>query len=85
MTQADKDGNTRLHWSVVAGDLKYIRSLIKEGDQIDSLNNLGQTPLHLAYKRSQIEVATLLISLGADQAIRDMNGKLPLEYFESAL
>ena len=44
MTEADKDGNTRLHWSLVNGDVKYITSLIEEGDQVNSLNNLGQTP-----------------------------------------
>ncbi len=85
MTEADKDGNTRLHWSLVNGDVKYITSLIKEGDQVNSLNNLGQTPLHIAYKRGRIEMATLLIKLGADQTIRDQNGKLPSEYFEGAI
>ena len=85
MAGADKDGNTRLHWSVVNGDLKYITSLIKNGDQVNSLNNLGQTPLHIAYKRGQIEFATLLINLGADQTIRDKYGKLPSEYFEGAI
>ncbi|MHC9542561.1 MAG: ankyrin repeat domain-containing protein [Vulcanimicrobiota bacterium] len=55
-------GTSPLHWTASGGAADAMELLISEGADINSRDNLGLTPLHLA--RSQ-NVAELLISYGA--------------------
>jgi ankyrin repeat protein len=48
-----------------------------KGIEIDSLNVLGQTPLHIACMRKNWSVARLLLKAGADPNVRDRRGYTP--------
>ena len=49
-------------------------------DEVNALNDLGQTPLHVAYKYGKWENVVHLIRGGADPSVRDARGKLPADY-----
>lgn len=48
-----------------------------KGIEIDSLNVMGQTPLHIACMRKNWPVARLLLKAGADPNVRDRRGYTP--------
>ena len=75
----DKDGNTLLHYLVVAPNpnLKLIEKIIKQSNSksfVNKQNNDGDTPLILAVKSGQHDLCTALISSGADKSIKNKNG-----------
>lgn len=47
------------------------------GVEVDSLNNFGRTPLHIAASRGNWTVASLLLKAGANPAITDKRGFTP--------
>eukprot|EP00956_Cyclotella_meneghiniana_P019953 scaffold34694_cov37-Cyclotella_meneghiniana.AAC.2 len=51
--------------------------LSTEGIEVDSQNNYGRTPLHIAASRGNWNVARLLINAGADPTIIDKRGYTP--------
>lgn len=46
---------------------------------LDSRNNDGQTPLHLACQEGHLDVVRILISYGASLQLRDNEGRTPLD------
>jgi len=75
----DKDGNTLLHYLVVAPNpnLKLIEKIIKQSSSksfVNKQNNDGDTPLILAVKSGQHDLCTALITSGADKSIKNKNG-----------
>ncbi|XP_069803438.1 B-cell lymphoma 3 protein [Dendropsophus ebraccatus] len=78
-TQPDEDGDTALHIAVAHGNLSIAQrviSLLNHGRRdIDVLNNLRQTPLHLAVITDQPELVALLLHHRASPLIPDRNGQ----------
>jgi ankyrin repeat protein len=77
MVNADRNGNTLLHFAAAGDNVALIDSLIKCGLEINAQNKLGQTPLHIAYKHGKLETSLLLIRYSADTNIRDNDGNIP--------
>lgn len=82
--QTDGDGNTALH--LVAARAMYhrlIRTLIDDaGVDIDARNHRGATALHIAAAVESWQSATFvegLLAAGADPAVVDGDGRIPLE------
>jgi ankyrin repeat protein len=71
----DRDGNTALHRAVLQADLREVTRLLEdEYLYIDTGNNRGESPLHLAvtYKHIHAEkIAALLLKHGASVNIWD--------------
>jgi ankyrin repeat protein len=71
-----------LFTAIALGDLNAIRALATP----ESINKplvvfeRGLRPLHMAVLRNQPEAATLLLQLGADPQIPDLDGLTPLDY-----
>ncbi|XP_075695103.1 B-cell lymphoma 3 protein [Rhinoderma darwinii] len=78
-TQPDEDGDTALHIAVAHGNLSVAQRVISllnhDRRDVDVLNNLRQTPLHLAVITDQPELVALLLQHGASPVIPDRNGQ----------
>lgn len=60
--------------------------LIKHGSLIDDqMNPRGNTVLHFAVERNQIETIKVLLKAGADREIRNLNGFTPLELAKNSV
>lgn len=83
INEKDKNGYTPLHEAVSSTPDTHkkavIDELIKNGANVNAVNNIGETPLHLAANYADIEVTKTLISAGANVNLVDKNGKTPLD------
>lgn len=77
--EAESDGS-ELHWYAQTGDIAAVRQLIEQGVDLDAFDELGKTPLHYAAENERLEVATLLLSSGANVNAHDERtiGNTPL-------
>ncbi|XP_002166703.1 serine/threonine-protein phosphatase 6 regulatory ankyrin repeat subunit C isoform X1 [Hydra vulgaris] len=69
--------NTTLHIvSMFENNQKEIRQLVRSGSDVNALNSLNQSPLHLAIISTHISNAEMLVCVGANVNERDKeNGK----------
>ncbi|WP_039459475.1 tetratricopeptide repeat protein [Candidatus Jidaibacter acanthamoebae] len=67
-------GGSILHWAAGFGSIEIINLLIKQGIEINKLDNDGQTALHWALGEGNTEVANLLIENNINENIRDRFG-----------
>jgi hypothetical protein len=59
-------GFRALHWIAWHGMTRTCRAFLQSGADIDRLDREGNTPLRIAIRRGQKEVALLLLDTGAD-------------------
>jgi len=52
---ADPDGTTALHWAVYKNDADLVTKLIKDGANVNAVNEFGATPMSEAAVASTIE------------------------------
>uniref|UniRef100_A0A2K5D6J4 BCL3 transcription coactivator n=1 Tax=Aotus nancymaae TaxID=37293 RepID=A0A2K5D6J4_AOTNA len=78
-TRADEDGDTPLHIAVVQDNLPAVHRLVnlfqQGGRELDTYNNLRQTPLHLAVITTLPSVVRLLVTAGASPMALDRHGQ----------
>lgn len=76
----DDDGDTILHLAVVGFTVEKVKDLIRICDRslLDSINNMMQTPMHVATMANRPEIVSLLIESGANMGIHDRKGNTPL-------
>lgn len=75
--EQDDDGDTILHLAVVGFALDKVKDLIKICD-LDAVNNMIQTPVHVATMANRPEMVDLLIEAGSRYDIHDRRGNTPL-------
>ena len=63
---------------ISAGKMSEVKQRFSNSDQINQKNAQGQSLLHIAALKNDAEMVQFLISLGADQDIRDKSGDTPL-------
>ena len=66
--------------AIEQGDLNKCRQLFNEGLKVNSSDATGQTPLMVAARTNQIEIAQFLINSGADVNKSSMSGLTALHY-----
>ena len=76
-------GQTPLYWvgngAPGADGAAVVRVLAQHGAQVDAQEKLKQcTPLHMAARRGNVQVAAALLECGADLEVRDKLGDTPL-------
>ncbi len=65
-------------WEAVrAGDEEVLAARIREGADVTSANEQGDTPLHLAAVRGSLAMARSLLAAGADPLALDAQGRTP--------
>jgi len=77
----DDDGDTHLHLAIIHELFEAVYTLIKLAPHpvfLDILNNMCQTPLHLAVLTHQPRIVRLLVMSGARQTTRDRKGNTAL-------
>jgi len=83
-SQHDIRKETALHVAAYAGHKDMVVFLVQVGANIDCQTRLGRTALHLATLSVQLqnraEMATFLLSSGANRSLRDMDGKTARDY-----
>jgi ankyrin repeat protein len=60
------------------GDLKAVRTLVRQSDDVNAAQPDGMTALHWAVQRRDLEMANLLLNAGADFSITNRTGTKPL-------
>ena len=65
------DGTTPLHYfaSVMTSDLDHrmvLQMLLSKGALLEARTSEGETPLHRAILKKNVEAATMLVEMGAD-------------------
>ncbi|XP_062571316.1 putative ankyrin repeat protein PA3287 [Saccostrea cucullata] len=75
----NKDKNSLLHLAVEAGNVDIVEMFLSDDRcQIDTSNDLGQTPLMCAITLNDLELVKCLMKAGADIEMRDNTGKTSL-------
>jgi len=68
-----------LHGAVSSGDLDVVKRLVSEGVPVDSSDEDGRTPLHIACRHGHGEIARFLVDKGVDvNAVDVLWGAKPL-------
>ena len=73
------EGDSCLHIGVGRGDIRAVKLLIDGGLDINKKGDMSLTPLHVAYKHRQFEIAELLVECGADEKALDEFGRIPIQ------
>jgi len=63
---------------VASGQSEEVGKLLKVGVDLDAIDDLGRTPLHIAVETGASDIASLLISQGAKKNVQDNRGRTPL-------
>jgi ankyrin repeat protein len=68
-----------IHKAVIKGNLNRVVALLKDHpEQLECKDNLERTPLHLAVVHNKLEIAELLLAMGANVNTRDGYQHTPL-------
>ena len=62
-----------------AMSLEFVKQLIELGADVDAPNSQGDTPLHIAIKNNQFELAQLLSEHGAAHGVKNLDGLYPYQ------
>ena len=69
----DDEGNTPLHLAVEYDQKEVVSQLIREGADVDAINDAENAPIHLAAGSKKI--TAMLIAAGANVNLEDENGR----------
>jgi serine/threonine-protein phosphatase 6 regulatory ankyrin repeat subunit B len=78
----DKKGTTSLNHALLIKNIEYTRMLLKRGAAVDTVDTVGEAPLHKAAGalRYPLQLTRLLLEHGADVDARNSKGETSLHY-----
>jgi len=77
-------GNTLLHIACQCGNKRAVKFLLKQGAQINAMNELGNTALHYCYANMFLDLAAYLESKDADGTLCNAEAQTPKECLGSS-
>jgi hypothetical protein len=81
----DNAGNTPAHWAAGAGACACLKYLLELEADVTLKNSLGDTPLHRAVWRGQVDAVQMLVNFGRiDVAIRNNDHMLAVDLARDA-
>ncbi|MCD8538851.1 MAG: ankyrin repeat domain-containing protein [Leadbetterella sp.] len=84
LSKADNDGNTLLILAAAGRDAGLVKTLLSKVNNINAVNEKGQSALTQAVATGSAEVVSLLLENGADSHITDTDGNnLVYHWFQS--
>ena len=75
----DVEMNVAIHWAAFSGSKSIVELLLAAGSNVNEMNGIGETPLHIALRQDHYECALLLITRGARLDIANNQGQLPAQ------
>ena len=78
--QNSDDPGMQLHADVVSGNLDQVKSLISDGVDINTNNQLNWTPLHTAVRNNRLEIVKYLLENGANLDAVEAGGQTALHF-----
>ena len=78
--QSDLYKQTLLHWAAKRNSFYFIPKIVNYGADVDALDEIGFTPLHLAIMNNHFDVVVFLFLFYASPFKGDLSGKKPIEY-----
>lgn len=76
--QPNIDGNSLLHAASVTGEADIVKRLLEDGENVNSLNDKGESPIYLASLADNVYVLEILLDAGGDADLADVEGTTPL-------
>ena len=76
--ERDHEGQNALHYAAYWGQLKVVKALIEEMNNLDKIDMNGRTALHLAAGEGYPSITEELLQNHAKDNIKDKNGRTPL-------
>ncbi|KAM7223668.1 hypothetical protein V8F06_001142 [Rhypophila decipiens] len=74
-------GLGNLHQAVFAGDLKRVKELLRQGEDINRQTAVNKmTALHISIIIRKFRITCLLLRKGASLSVQDQNGRTPARY-----
>lgn len=84
MEQTDQEGMAAIHLAVRNGHTGMLKVMIQKGIEVNLTEDLpgkaGATPLHEACAWGCAEAVKMLMAAGADDTLKDVDGKTPAHY-----
>ena len=69
----------KLHSAVLRGNIDHLKTLLKEGANVNVPNSAGNTALHWAVKLDEKKIIQLLMNHGADLTIKNHANQTPCD------
>jgi ankyrin repeat protein len=76
----DDQGNNLVHMSVKFNHLRVFWLLRRKGFDINKQNDIGDTPLHIAAKKGNMEMFQHIYRIDCKYQIKNLEGKTALQY-----
>lgn len=80
LTYRDPGGDNCLHIAAYRGNSVAVQLLLKAGLDVNSVGEMGSTPLHYASQKGHFGVVKILMANGALKDIHNKFGELPIVY-----
>lgn len=74
----DNEENNGLHWAAFAGSVGITELFLEMGCEVDTPNEHGDRPLHIAARQNHYEVVVILLARGANVDVRNNKDETPV-------
>ena len=72
-------GASGIQKAAISGNIEAVKQYLDDGADVNTKDEVGRTPLHVAARKGHKEIAKLLIAEGADVNTKDENSLTPLD------